>query len=338
MPLSFKSFYLFLSGLSLASLLLLPMESLAQIKTTQSEWWQSSTAYAMLPPTPKASVKQRVYLEKITSTAPKSYNTAYSLINIPREITEKTTNLSAIGVSKQWISLTSNDRIAKALMMMAESPEGADSLGLLHAKQGKVLFKNLAELSPQYTDFDALAWLDKHQNWMLFINEKHYNAPVPALAALIAHEAMHSDAQNSKQEEAQAWMREARTWLFFVKKYPELSDEKLNSHPLVFRLNHIAASLERDDLYRFVVEHPSYARLPETSPFFSGLVTAKAPEMDRLRTANTVPNPVTFSTPSRQRSKNLSFLSLENQLFKPTEGVRFSKASIEGSTPLKGIR
>ncbi len=311
MPFDFKLFSLFLGTLSLISLLF-PVESVAQLKQAQTEWWQGSSAYAMLPPTPKASPKQRVYLENVAFSAPKPYSTAYNLVNLPTAKTlntaEKTAILPAIGAPKAWINLTSNDRLAKALMMMAESPEGAESLGLLQAKHGKVLFKNLAELSPQYRDFDALAWLDKHGNWMLFINETHQNAPIPALSALISHEAMHSDSQNSKQEEAQAWMREARTWLFFTKKYPELTEKTLESYPLVYRLNHIARSLEQNDLYRFVVEHPSYAKLPETSPMFSGgatpVVKAKTPE-------NTQP---------------IAFLGLDAQALR------------EASTPLKGIR
>ncbi len=311
MPFYFKSLHLFLSTISLVNLLF-PIGNLAHAKIPQTEWWQGSSASAMLPPTPNASPKQRVYLHKLENSVPKPYNTAYNFLTLPTAQTlalpEKTAILPAIGAPRQWITITSNNRLAHALMMMAESPEGSESLGLLQAKQGKVLFKNLAELSPQYRDFDALAWLDKHGNWMLFINETHQNAPIPALAALIAHEAMHSDAQNSKQEEAHAWMREARTWLFFVKKYPELAEKGLEAYPLVFRLNHIARSLEQDDLHRFVMEHPSYAKLPETSPMFSGtafpLATAKMPEI----------------------VKPIAFLGLD------------APATREASTPLKGIR
>jgi hypothetical protein len=311
MPFSFKSFSLLLGGLSLVSLLL-PAESVAQLKPAKTEWWQGSSASAMLPPTPSPSPKQPVYLQNLASSAPKPYNTTYNFFTLPTAqtpaIPEKTALLPAIGAPKAWINLTSSDRLAKALMMMAESPEGAESLALLQAKHGKVLFKNLVELSPQYRDFDALAWLHKHGNWMLFINEKHQNAPIPALSALISHEAMHSDAQNSKQEEAQAWMREARTWLFFTKKYPEMTDSRLNADPWVYRLNEIARYLEQNDLYRFVMEHPSYAKLPETSPMFSGgsspFVTARTPE--------TV--------------KPIAFLGLE------------APTSRDPSTPLKGIR
>jgi hypothetical protein len=311
MPFDFKLFTLFLGTLSFIGLLF-PVESVALSKTPQTEWWQGSSASAMLPPTPSPSPKQRVYLQKLEYSAPKPYNMAYNFFTLPTPktlaIPETTAILPAIGAPKAWINLTSNDRLAKALMMMAESPEGAESLALLQAKRGKVLFKNLAELSPQYRDFDALAWLDKHGNWMLFINETHQNAPIPALSALISHEAMHNDAQNSKQEEAQAWMREARTWLFFTKKYPELAEKSLKTDPLVYRLNEIARYLQQNDLYRFVVEHPSYAKLPETSPMFSGgaspFVTAKTPE----------------------NTKPIAFIGLE------------TPATREASTPLKGIR
>jgi hypothetical protein len=311
MPFDFKSFSLLLCGLSLISLLL-PVQSLALSTTPQTEWWQGSSASAMLPPTPSPSSKQRVYLKNLASSAPKPYSMAYNLVNLPTaktiDIPETKAILPAIGVPKAWIHLTSSDTLAKALMMLAESPEGAESLALLQSKRGKVLFKNLTELSPQYRDFDALAWLDKHGNWMLFINETHQNSPIPALSALIAHEAMHSDAENSKQEEAQAWMREARTWLFFTKKYPELAEKSLETYPLVHRLNHIARSLEQNDLYRFVVEHPSYAKLPETSPMFSGGATP----FSTTKTAETL--------------KPIAFIGLDVQAIRAA------------STPLKGIR
>jgi hypothetical protein len=307
-------FQMLMNTLGLTLLLLYPIISLVQVnraqaQTPKTQWWQSSSAYAMLPPTPTPPHQQRVYLQATPST---SAQTAVNFLSLPtvqtHPVIETPAVLPAIGAPQPWITLTSSDTLAKALIMMGESPEGLQSLAILHAKRGKVLFKNLEELSPLYRDFDALAWLDKHGNWMLFINEKHQNAPIPALSALIAHEAMHSDAHNSKQEEAQAWMREARTWLFFLKKYPELNENRLNAHPLVFRLNEIARYLQKNDLHRFVVEHPSYAKLPETSPMFSGgtfpVVTAKTTE----------------------NAKYYDFLGL---LTPPTR---------DAETPLKGIR
>lgn len=227
----------------------------------QSEaWWQQSQARAMLPPVPQTSKSsQRLYLKATEETATR---------DIQLLAVEAMT--SAVGTPQAWVSMTSHLKLAKALMQMAEHPESADSLAILQRKRGKVLFKNLAEIAPQYVNFDALAWLDKQNNWMLFINEKHETAPISALVALISHEAMHSDAHNSRVEEAEAWMREARVWVHFRKQIPSLTAV---SHPLVERLNHIVDLMQEETLQHMVMNHPSYKALPMTSPFFSQLNT-----------------------------------------------------------------
>jgi hypothetical protein len=163
----------------------------------QASWWMApGAARPMYPPVPVRGTQHPVllkpapYVGEVAPNAPVAGSSA-----------------SAMGVVAKWMPFTSNSRLAMALTHLAESAEGRASLALIQRYHGKVLFKSLAELNPQYTDFDALAWMDAEGNWMLFINEKHQHAPTHALAALIAHEAMHGDAYNSRQEEAEAWSR-----------------------------------------------------------------------------------------------------------------------------------
>ncbi|XVJ51610.1 MAG: hypothetical protein HEQ32_05850 [Vampirovibrio sp.] len=283
-----------------------------------TEWWQEASTRALLPPTPKAPYvysglnlyqgSQRLYLAPLPKQADMATRVAvnpmlpsqkksYTLVNVsPPPLALE--GVSAIGVSKSWLSITSNPKLVQALAVMSESPEGADSLQKIQSHKGKVIFKNLSELSLQYSDFDALAWRDKQNNWMLFINQKHESAPIYALAALISHEALHSDTQNSKAEEAEAWGREARTWRYFTSKHPDLKSAALESFPLVQRLNRIVRALNEEDLHRMVVEHPSYASLPASSPFFTAQTTqpvqslitrAQAPTLLNNRVIGTLP-------------------------------------------------
>jgi hypothetical protein len=296
-------------------------------------WWQQSQARAMLPPvphTPKSS--QRLYLKPVDETSSR---------DVQLVAVEATT--SAVGTPQAWVSMTSHMKIANALMQMAEHPESADSLAILQSKRGKILFKNLAEIAPQYANFDALAWLDKQNNWMLFINEKHETAPIPALVALISHEAMHSDAHNSRIEEAEAWTREARVWVHFRKQIPNIADL---SHPLVHRLNHIADLMKAEELQHMVMNHPSYKALPMTSPYFSQLnvpmksevLASVSPQLKPIPVPESMPLPETkapLTTPLAESSKNRSDSKLRRG--KPTPPT-LESTSIATTQKLVGIR
>ena len=86
----------------------------------------------------------------------------------------------------------------------------------------KIEFKNLSEINPEYESFDALGWqkpdkLNKTKETLyIYINEKHRTAPPEAIAALLAHEAIHQDKFASLNEETYAWTLEAATWLKLV--------------------------------------------------------------------------------------------------------------------------
>ena len=56
----------------------------------------------------------------------------------------------------------------------------------------KVMFKDLSEINEAYSSFDAIGWKKKGKLYV-YINPKHEYAPPGALAALLAHEAIHQD-------------------------------------------------------------------------------------------------------------------------------------------------
>ena len=136
----------------------------------------------------------------------------------------------------------------------------------LTEKPIKVDFLDLSTINPIYTNFDALGWKQK-KRLHIYINEKHKDAPIEALCALLAHEAIHQDETNSINEETYAWTLEAAVWTQLTEDNPEL--EKI-SHPLVERENVIKQLFIRGnytdrDIYKFVISNKGYENLPERS-------------------------------------------------------------------------
>ena len=84
----------------------------------------------------------------------------------------------------------------------------------------KVMFKDLSEINEAYSTFDAIGWKKKGKLY-IYINPKHEYAPPGAIAALLAHEAIHQDEYNSLSEETYAWTMEAVVWTEILKMFPE---------------------------------------------------------------------------------------------------------------------
>ena len=143
----------------------------------------------------------------------------------------------------------------------------------LSGKPVVVEFTNLGNINPIYANFDALGW-KKKKNLCIYINEKHKDAPIEALTALLAHEAIHQDEYNSLNEETYAWTLEAAVWTQLTEDNPEL--EKI-SHPLVERENVIKQLFIRGNytskyIHKFVVTNKGYQNLPERSFGFEQLL------------------------------------------------------------------
>lgn len=136
----------------------------------------------------------------------------------------------------------------------------------------KIEFRDLSTINKDYANFDAIGWKKKSKLW-IYINPKHKTAPPGALAALLAHEALHQDEYNSLSEETYAWTMEASVWYEISKLYPESNDEL---HPLVVRENQLKKLFERGGysnryIKKTVMSNEGYKNLPSTSPGFEDL-------------------------------------------------------------------
>ena len=139
----------------------------------------------------------------------------------------------------------------------------------LTQKPIQIEFKDLSELNPAYSTYDAIGW-KKKKRLFIYINPKHRSAPPGALAALLAHEALHQDEYNSLTEETYAWTMEATTWCEILNKFPESNN--LES-PLVTRENILKQQLEKGNytnkyIKKTVYANDAYKGLPLTSPGF----------------------------------------------------------------------
>ena len=137
-------------------------------------------------------------------------------------------------------------------------------------KPVKVMFKDLSEINEAYSSFDAVGW-KKRGRLYVYINPKHEYAPPGALAALLAHEALHQDEYNSLSEETYAWTMEAIVWNEILKRYPESNN--LES-ALVTRENILKQLLEKGNhtnkyIKKTVYANYGYKNLPLTSPGFN---------------------------------------------------------------------
>ncbi|MBE7711807.1 MAG: hypothetical protein E7Z92_06690 [Cyanobacteria bacterium SIG31] len=140
----------------------------------------------------------------------------------------------------------------------------------LTQKPIKIEFKDLTELNEAYASYDAVGWKKKNRLY-IYINPKHEEAPPAALAALLAHEALHQDEYNSLSEETYAWTMEANVWCEMLKRYPEANNLESS---LVTRENVLKQLLEKGNftnkyIKKTVYANDGYKDLPLTSPGFN---------------------------------------------------------------------
>ena len=133
----------------------------------------------------------------------------------------------------------------------------------------KIEFKNLSSVNKAYANFDAVGW-KKKKKLFIYVNPKHQTAPPAALAALLAHEALHQDEYNSLSEETYAWTMEAVVWKDLVDLYPECNVE---GNALVKRENTLKKLFEKGGnstkyIKKAVYQNKGYQGLPITSPGF----------------------------------------------------------------------
>ncbi len=179
-------------------------------------------------------------------------------------------------LKKEYRKISNDEVILVALDMMKNTTADFSRRALigynLTDKPVKVQFKDLSQIKEEYQNFDALGWKKKNQLY-IFINPRHADAPPAALAALLAHEALHQDEYNSLAEETYAWTMEAAVWSELLKIYPEQNDRQ---HPLLQRENTLKQLFKKGgytDKYirKTVYANKGYQNLPQTSPGFERL-------------------------------------------------------------------
>lgn len=170
--------------------------------------------------------------------------------------------------------VTNNQQIYKALDLLKETTGSFSRNAILGdnltQRPVKIEFKELSSIKPEYANYDALG-MKKGKQLYIYINQKHYNAPPEAIAALLSHEALHQDEYNSIKEETYAWTMEATVWAQLCKQNPNLKEEKMSS--LALRENMLLKMLENANysnvlIKNTVVTHPGYQKLPQKSPGF----------------------------------------------------------------------
>ena len=180
-------------------------------------------------------------------------------------------------IIKEYKNVTEDINVIEAVELLKDTTGKYSREAILGKnltnKPIQIKFANLASINPLYMNFDALGWKEK-KRLTIYINEKHKDAPIEALCAILAHEAIHQDEHNSLNEETYAWTLEAAVWTQLSDDNPEL--EKI-SHPLVERENVIKKLFVRGDytskyIHKFVVTNKGYQNLPERSYGFEELL------------------------------------------------------------------
>ncbi len=176
--------------------------------------------------------------------------------------------------AKKYKKVTKDGAVMQAMEMMqtvniAKYSYNALMGNNLTEKPVKIEFKNIAEIRQEYASFDALGWKKKDRLY-IYINEKHRNSPPEAIAALLAHEAIHQDEFASLNEETYAWTLEAAVWMKLAEKNPSVEN---SASSLVERENMLKKLFVKGDysnkyIKKAVYTNPGYKNLPTRSPGF----------------------------------------------------------------------
>ncbi|MBQ3101910.1 hypothetical protein IJC60_02785 [bacterium] len=173
----------------------------------------------------------------------------------------------------KYKKVTKDTIIMEALEMLSgtagEFSQDAILGNNLSEKPIMIEFANLSNFDIKYTNFDALGWKQKGRLY-IYINVKHQDAPKEALAALLAHEAIHQDELNSLNEETYAWTLEAVVWQQLLEENPEIARIE---HPLVERENiinklFVKGNYTNEYIRKSVISNIGYQSLPSRSPGF----------------------------------------------------------------------
>lgn len=161
-------------------------------------------------------------------------------------------------------NITSNSTIAAALNAL-QSVNRGDVIAILNGRNStgkpiRVMFRDMAVYG--CNNCEALTTKTRGGDLVIYINKEHKDAPVEAIACLIAHESQHHTFTNTKAEELKAWVSETTTWNSFVRRNGSIA---YLSHPLVKRENYIAKMYVKsngvDSIRQMIAQNPAYSRL-----------------------------------------------------------------------------
>ena len=204
-------------------------------------------------------------------------SSAFGAVNpVPYDVKlpAKYTDVYLEQISEEYKKISNEQIFCVALDMMKGTSADFSRKAImgynLTQKPIKIEFRDLSELNDAYANFDAVGWKRKGKLY-IYINPKHESAPPGALAALLAHEALHQDEYNSLSEETYAWTLEATVWSEILNKYPESNNLESS---LVARENVLKQLLEKGNytnkyIKKTVYSNQGYKGLPITSPGFS---------------------------------------------------------------------
>lgn len=198
------------------------------------------------------------------------------ILPVPKQVKlpDKYTQEYIDSLTEEYKKVSDEQLFHVALDMMKDSSAEFSRKAItgynLTQKPIKIEFKDLSELNEAYKTYDAVGWKKKNKLY-IYINPKHKYAPPGALAALLAHEALHQDEYNSLSEETYAWTMEANVWCEMLKRFPESNNLESS---LVMRENILKQLLEKGNytnkyIKKTVYANDGYKNLPLTSPGFS---------------------------------------------------------------------
>lgn len=135
--------------------------------------------------------------------------------------------------------------------------QGNNSTG----KPIKLMFRNMAAMG--YGTCEAVTAKTADGRLVIIISSNYKNAPVEAVACLIAHESVHHENTKTYEEEVRAWTTEVQTWVAFTNVNPSLKE---SDSKLVKRLNYLSKLYKKDgnqntSIATLIANQPAYASL-----------------------------------------------------------------------------
>ncbi len=135
--------------------------------------------------------------------------------------------------------------------------QGHNSTG----KPIKIMFRNMAVMG--YGTCEAVTAKTADGRLVILISSNYKEAPVEAVACLIAHESVHHENTKTYEEEVRAWTTEVQTWVAFTQVNPSL---KNSDSKLVKRLNYLSKLYTKDgnqntSIASLIAHQPAYASL-----------------------------------------------------------------------------